>query len=68
MITLGLAESFKIMNQPDLARPNRDAFWRLISRKVLKIRTIYLNLQILIRIMIFQTIYDSLETIHFSAS
>ena len=34
MIILELAESFKTMNRPD-----HDALWRLISRKILKIGT-----------------------------
>ena len=38
MITLGLAESFKTMNRPDWA--DRNALWRPISQKLLKIVTL----------------------------
>ena len=34
MIILGLGKSFQTMNRPD---PTRDALWRLISQKLLKI-------------------------------
>ena len=38
MTILGLVESFKMMNRPDPTRFNRNALWRLISRKVYKIK------------------------------
>ena len=34
MTILGLAKFVNMMNQPDPARPDRDAIWRIISRKI----------------------------------
>ena len=55
MKILGLAESFKTMNRPD-----HDALWRLISRKVWKIETWNFDT---IFIPIFNLCYQNLKSI-----
>ena len=68
MTIFGLAESFKTVNRHD-----HDALWRLISQKVYEMETWNFN-TIFIQVFQFEllkfgiNIFDSLETIGFSAT